>query len=298
MKSKGEKIFQTIAHVVMLILSINVIVPFALLLISSFTDNDALIANGYSFLPEKWSMYAYEYIFKTGNSVLRSYVVSIELTVIGTILSLAITTLLAYAISKKDLPFGKLIAFLVFFSMLFNGGLVPTYMVYSKIFGVKNTFAGLLFPGLLMNGFNVFLMKSYFSSSVPEEILDAAYIDGAGEFVTFWKIAFPLAKPIVATVALFNGIAYWNDWMNGYIYITKRTELYSVQNLLNRMMMNIQFLSQSSSNVQNADVGLSAIPLASVRMAMAVVGVLPIVIIYPFVQKNFVKGITLGGVKG
>lgn len=298
MKSRSEKIFQAIAHIVMIILSINVIVPIALLVISSFTDNDSLIANGYSFLPKEWSLYAYEYIFKTGNSVLKSYVVSVELTVIGTLLSLTITTLLAYAISKKDLPFVKLITFLVFFSMLFNGGLVPTYMVYTKIIGVKNTFAGLLLPGLLMNGFNVFLMKSYFSSSIPEEILDAAYIDGAGEFTTFLKIALPLAKPIVATIALFNGIAYWNDWMNGYIYITKRTDLYSVQNLLNRMMQNIQFLSQSSSNIQNADVGLSAIPLASVRMAMAVVGVLPIIIIYPFVQKNFVKGITLGGVKG
>jgi len=298
MKNKSEKIFQALAHFVLIILSVNVIIPFALLVISSFTDNDSLIANGYSFIPEKWSIYAYEYIFKTGNSVLRSYVVSVELTFIGTLLSLAITTLLAYAISKKELPGVKVITFLVFFSMLFNGGLVPTYMIYSKVFGVKNTFAGLLLPGLLMNGFNVFLMKSYFSASIPEEILDAAYIDGAGEFMTFAKIAFPLAKPIVATVALFNGIAYWNDWMNGYIYITKRTELYSVQNLLNRMMQNIQFLSQSSSNIQNADVGLSAIPLASVRMAMAVVGVLPIMLIYPFVQKNFVKGITLGGVKG
>ena len=142
------------------------------------------------------------------------------------------------------------------------------------------------------------LMKSYFVSSIPEEILDAAYIDGASETKTFLMVVIPLSKPILATIALFSGIAYWNDWMNGYIYITKKTELYAVQNLLNRMMQNIQFLSQSSSNVQNANVGLSAIPLASVRMAMATVGILPIIIIYPFIQKYFVKGITLGGVKG
>ena len=142
------------------------------------------------------------------------------------------------------------------------------------------------------------LMKSYFVSSIPEERLDAAYIDGASETKTFLKVVIPLSKPILATIALFSGIAYWNDWMNGYIYITKKTELYAVQNLLNRMMQNIQFLSQSSSNVQNANVGLSAIPLASVRMAMATVGILPIIIIYPFIQKYFVKGITLGGVKG
>ena len=265
---------------------------------SSFTDNDLLIAEGYKFLPSKWSTYAYEYIFNTGNSVIRAYGVSILLTLVGTTLSLTITTMLAYAISKKDLPGKGIITFLIVFSMLFNGGLVPTYMVYTNIFNLKNTFWALLIPGLLMNAFNVLLMKSYFVTSIPSEILDAAYIDGAGEVKTFAKIVIPLSKPIIATVGLFAGIAYWNDWMNGYIYITKKTELYSVQNLLNRMMQNIQFLSQSSSNIQNANAGLAAIPLASVRMAMAAVGILPILIMYPFVQKYFVKGITLGGVKG
>ena len=182
--------------------------------------------------------------------------------------------------------------------MLFNGGLVPTYMIYSTVLNVKNSFWGLLIPGLLMNGFNVMLMKSYFYSNIPDEILDAAYIDGAGEFRTFISVAVPLAKPILATIALFAGIGYWNDWMNGYIYLTKRTDLYSVQNLLNRMMQNIQYLSQNSSRVQDAGVGLSSIPSVSVRMAMATVGVLPILVSYPFIQGNFVKGITLGGVKG
>ena len=269
-----------------------------LMVMSSFTDNDVLIAEGYKFIPSKFSAYAYEYIFNTGNSVIRAYGVSVVLTAVGTALSLAITTMLAYAISIKDLPGRKWITFAIVFSMLFNGGLVPTYMVYTNIFNLKNTFLALLLPGLLMNAFNIMLMKSYFVSSIPGEILDAAYIDGASETMTFFKIVIPLSKPIMATVALFAGIGYWNDWMNGYIYITKRTELYSVQNLLNRMMQNIQFLSQSSSNVQNANSGLSAIPLASVRMAMATVGILPIIVMYPFVQKYFVKGITLGGVKG
>jgi len=295
---KDEKRFQVLAHVVMVILSLFAIFPMALMIISSFTDNDVLIAEGYSFWPKKWSVYAYQYIFSTGNSVVRAYGVSVVLTIVGTLLSLAITTMLAYALSKKDLPGRGIITFLVVFSMLFSGGLVPTYIVYTNIFNVKNTFWALLVPGLLMNGFNVMLMKSYFVSSISGEILDAAYIDGAGEVQTFLGIVIPLSKPIMATIALFAGIGYWNDWMNGYIYITKKTELYSVQNLLNRMMQNIQYLSQSSSNVHNASVGLSAIPLASVRMAMAAVGVLPILIMYPFVQKYFVKGITLGGVKG
>jgi putative aldouronate transport system permease protein len=298
MRTREEKRFQIFAHVVMIILSLTAVVPFILLVISSFTDNDVLIANGYSFTPEKWSIYAYEYIFKTGNSVLHAYWISICLTVVGTALALSITTLLAYALSKPDLPGRNVFMFLVFFTLLFNGGLVPTYIVYTNMLGIKNSFLALLIPGLLMNGFNVMLMKSYFSSSIPLEILDAAYIDGATEFKTFTKVVLPLSKPIVATIGLFAGIAYWNDWMNGYIYLTKRTDLYSVQNLLNRMMQNIQYLSQNSARVQDAGVGLASIPSASVRMAMATVGVLPILVTYPFIQGNFVKGITLGGVKG
>ncbi len=295
---RSDKKFQIFSHVVLAFFSLLALLPMILMLVSSLTDNDELIATGYSYLPRKWSIYAYEYVFNTGNSVIHAYGISVLLTFTGTILALTITTLLAYAISKKEMPGRGIITFLVVFSMLFNGGLVPTYIIYTNVFSVKNTFLGLLIPGLLMNGFNVMLMKSYFVSSIPEEILDATYIDGANELQTFLKVVIPLSKPILATVALFAGIGYWNDWMNGYIYITKRTDLYSVQNLLNRMMQNIQYLSQSSSNVQNANVGLSAIPMASVRMAMATLGILPIVLIYPFVQNYFVKGITLGGVKG
>lgn len=298
MRGKEEKRFQILAHIILAFLSFLAVVPFVLMIVSSLTDNNTLIANGYSFWPEKWSLYAYEYIFNTGNSVLHAYGISIVLTIVGTLIALILTTMLSYVISRKGLPGRGVITFLVVFTMLFNGGLVPTYMVYAKIFNVKNTFMALLVPGLLMNGFNIMLMKSYFCTNIPDEILDAAYIDGATEFQAFYKVALPLAKPIVATIALFVGIAYWNDWMNGYIYITKNTDLYSVQNLLNRMMQNIQYLSQNSSNIQQAGVGLNAIPTASVRMAMATVGVLPILVVYPFVQKYFVKGITLGGVKG
>ncbi|MBP5454161.1 MAG: carbohydrate ABC transporter permease [Lachnospiraceae bacterium] len=295
---RSDKKFQIFSHAVLILFSLLALLPMILILTSSLTDNNEIIANGYTYFPKKWSLYAYEYIFKTGNSVVHAYGISVILTIVGTALALTITTLLAYAISKKGMPGRGVITFLVVFSMLFNGGLVPTYIIYTNVLGIKNSFLSLLIPGLLMNGFNVMLMKSYFVSSIPEEILDAAYIDGAGEVRTFLSVVTPLSKPILATVALFAGIGYWNDWMNGYIYITKRTDLYSVQNLLNRMMQNIQFLSQSSSNIQNANVGLSAIPMASVRMAMAMVGLLPILVVYPFVQKYFVKGITLGGVKG
>jgi putative aldouronate transport system permease protein len=176
--------------------------------------------------------------------------------------------------------------------------LVSTYINYTNVFHVKDTFAGLLVPGLLMNAFNVLLMKSYFVTSVPDEILEAAYIDGAGEFRTMFSVALPMAKPIIATIGMFVGIAYWNDWNNGYIYLVKNVDLYSIQNLLNRLMQNIQALSQNASNLSDAGSGLAQIPTATVRMAMATLGILPIVVIYPFIQKNFVKGITLGGVKG
>ena len=298
MQTREEKIFQRIGHCVMIVLSACAIIPMILLVMSSVTDNNTLISNGYSFFPEKFSLYAYQYIFKTGNAVLQAYGISVILTVIGTVLSLTITTLLAYALSRPGLPGRQFLSFYVFFTMLFNGGLVPTYMNYTNVFGLKNTFWALVIPGLVTNGFYFLLMKSYFVSSIPGEITEAAVIDGASEFQTFYRVALPLAKPIVATIGLFSGIGYWNDWQNGYIYLTKRTDLYSIQNLLNRMIQNIQYLSQNSGNVRNADVGLAAIPSVSIRMAMAVVGILPIIIIYPFIQSNFVKGITLGGVKG
>ena len=288
---KQEKRFQIFGHIVMIIVTLCAVIPLVLLVISSFTDNDVLIRNGYSFTPEKWSLEAYKYIFTSGDSVVHAYMISVLLTLVGTTCGLTITTLLGYALSKQFLPGKNIITFLVFFTMLFNGGLVPTYINYTNTFGLKNTFLALLVPGLMMNAFNVLLMKSYFVTGVPNEILEAAYIDGATEFQTFIRIALPLAKPIVATIGLFIGIAYWNDWMNGYIYLTKRTDLYSIQNLLNRMIQNIQFLTQNSQ-------GLASIPSVAVRMAMAVVGVLPIIIVYPFIQNNFVKGITLGGVKG
>lgn len=298
MLSGEEKRFRIMGHIVMTCLSLMAVIPILLMAISSFTDNDVLLQNGYSFFPAKWSTYAYEWVFKSnGGTVLRAYGMSFIVTAVGTTLSLCITTLFAYGLSKKDLPFRRFLTFYVFFTMLFSGGLVPTYINYTTVFHVKDTIFGLIVPGLLMNAFNVLLAKSYFTTGVPGEILEAAYMDGANEFQTMWKVAVPMAKPIIATIGMFSGIAYWNDWNNGYVYLTKRTDLYTIQNLLNRLMQNIQALQQSS-DTSLAQLGLGAIPSSTVRMSMAVLGILPIVVIYPFIQKNFVQGITLGGVKG
>ena len=243
-------------------------------------------------------MDSYLYMWNQRKQIGRSYLTSLGITAVGTVVSLLFTTMLAYPMSRKDFKYSNQLSFFVFFTMLFNGGLVPTYINYTTVFHVKDTFFGLLVPSLMMSAFNVLLMKSYFVTGVPDEILEAAYIDGANEFQTMWKIAIPLSKPIITTVAMFSGIAYWNDWNNGYIYLTKRTDLYSIQNLLNRLMQNIQALTQNANNMAQAGEGLSQIPSGTVRMAMAALGILPIMIIYPFIQKNFVKGITLGGVKG
>lgn len=298
LKTKEERSFQAIANVIMAIFAVAAVIPVILLVVSSFTSNDALVKNGYSFVPTEWSLENYEYVFLSGNKIVNAYGISFLLTIIGTVIGTVITTALGYAISRSDLPGVKVLTFLVFFTMLFNGGLVPTYMNYSNVFHVKNTFWGLLIPSLLMNAFNVMLVKSYFKTGVPDEILEAARIDGAGELRTFYSIAVPMARPIIATIAMFVGIMYWNDWNNGYIYITSATNLYSIQNLLNRMQQNIQFLVQNTAGLTSANVGLSSIPTEGVRMAMAVLGVVPIVVVYPFIQNNFVKGITLGGVKG
>ena len=282
----------------MILLTVMAIVPIVLMVISSLTSNGAVLRNGYSFFPEEWSTYAYEWIFASnGGVVLKAYGISFFITAIGTTCSLLLTIGLAYGLSKKGLPGRGIFTFLVVFTMLFNGGLVPTYINYTNVFHIRDTIYGLLIPSLLMNAFNILLMKSYFVTGVPDEILEAAYIDGASEFQTMVKIAVPLSKPIIATIGMFAGIAYWNDWNNGYIYLVQRTDLYSIQNLLNRLMQNINALTQNASQVGNVNQGLSEIPSVTVRMAMATLGILPIVVIYPFIQKYFTKGVMLGAVK-
>ena len=298
MQTREEKIFQRIGHCVMIVLSACAIIPMILLVMSSVTDNNTLISNGYSFFPEKFSLYAYQYIFKTGNAVLQAYGISVILTVIGTVLSLTITTLLAYALSRPGLPGRQFLSFYVFFTMLFNGGLVPTYMNYTNVFGLKNTFWALVIPGLVTNGFYILLMKSYFVSSIPGEITEAAVIDGASEFQTFYRVALPLAKPIVATIGLFSGIGYWNDWQNALLYITSDRKK-PLQLLLINIQKSIEFLLNNSNVPASVKAAMGGtIPQYSATMATVIVVIGPIMVIYPFFQKYFVKGLTVGSVKG
>lgn len=294
---RETKVVQIIAHVVMALVSILALLPFILLIVASFTDNAWAVANGFSFAPGKWSLEAYLYIANKWETIGRAYLMTILVTVIGTGVSLFITALFAYGLSNQRLPGIKIISFLVIFTMLFNGGLVATYYTYVNIFHVKNTVWALLLPGLLMNAFSLILVKNYFSNSIPESLLEAARIDGASEFRIFFKIALPLSLPILATVGLMTAIAYWNDWQNGLYYLTERggSKLYTIQVVLNSINENINFLS---SNAAQAGVtSVTTMPSTTARMAIAVIGIVPIMIAYPFFQKYFVKGITLGGVK-
>lgn len=293
---KSDRITQYVSHIVLAILALGSIIPFIILLSSSLTDEAAILKEGYSFWPKELSFAAYDYLFNNGASILRAYGITVLVTIVGTVSSLAITSLLAYALSRRDLPYRNVFAFFVFFTLLFNGGLVPTYLVYTQIFDLKNTIWALIVPGLLMNGFNVLLMRTFFITSIPEPIIESARIDGAGEFKTFFSIILPLSLPILATIGLLQTIGYWNDWFNGLIYITEPS-LFSIQNMLNRMLQDIQFLANSNLG-SNASTAAAQIPTTAVRMAIAVIGVLPILIAYPFFQKYLVKGIALGGVKG
>lgn len=289
--------FRVVSHIVLIVFSLCAIIPFILLVIASFTDNQWALVNGISFFPKKWSTSAYGYIANEWATIGRAYIMTIVVTVIGTVFSILLTTSLAYSLTDKSLPGVRILNFLCVFTMLFSGGIVASFYIWVNVFHVRNTMWALIFPNLMMSAFNIILVKNFYNSSIPESIKEAARIDGASEFRIFSQIVFPLSKPIIATIGLMTAIAYWNDWTNGLYYLTERggSHLYTIQIVLNTVNDNIAFLAGHASEMGSIDV--SNIPSTTVRMAIAVVGVLPMMAIYPFFQKYFVKGITLGGVK-
>lgn len=215
-------------------------------------------------------------------------------TVIGTLANIVLTTLFAYPLSRRDLPHRNVWSFIVFFTMLFNGGLVPSYIMWTQYFHIRNTYAALIVPSLMMGAFYVIMMRTNMSQNIPEEVLEAARIDGAGEWRILVKVVIPMSLPIIATLMLLVGLSYWNDWMNGLYYLTQK-KYYTIQVLLTNMLQDLQVLL-SSSVASNVD--MSSMPSTSIKMAIAVVGAVPILCIYPFFQRYFVKGITIGAVKG
>lgn len=287
--------FQVVANAIMILLAFCCVAPFILLIVSSFTDDKVLTTFGYSFIPRGFSLEAYRYLLSDSSSILRAYGVSIFITVIGTVSNLVLTTLYAYPLSRKDLPGRNIFAFVLFFTMLFSGGLVPSYIMWTRTFHIQNTIFALLIPNLLMGAFNVIMMRTYFTTNVPDAVIEAARIDGANEFRILRSVVLPMATPILATLSLLVGLAYWNDWANGLYYVND-SNLFSVQVLLMNIQRNLDALRQSAQNGGN--VTTANLPSTSVRMAITVMGILPIMVIYPFLQKYFVKGIAIGAVKG
>ena len=290
-----EKKFNMVATILLSILAIIALMHIILIVIASFSEEQSLLSNGYSYLPDKWSLSAYYYMLNQGKTIFRAYGISIFVTVFGTVVSVLVTAMLAYPMSRKNFKYKNVLSFFVFITMLFNGGIVASYIMWSNIFHIKDTVWALMIPNYLVTAFNVFLVRNYYANNIPEALIESAQIDGATELRIFWRIILPLSIPSVATISLFTGLCYWNDWVNGLYYIRK-AEYYGIQNLLIRIMNNIEFLKSGSANLLGT--GNMNLPGSSVRMAMAVIGILPIIIIYPFVQKYFIKGVVVGAVKG
>lgn len=289
---KRNKAYNILNGALLLFCALLCLIPFALLLASSFASEASILKNGYSFWPSEWSLDSYKYLLGQGGQIIHAYGISILITVAGTLMGLVFTLTLGYTLAQKDLPGRNILMFYVFFTMLFSGGLVPSYIMWTTVFHIKNTLWALLLPNLLVKAFFIIMARSYFQTNLPVEIQESARIDGADEVRIFAKIAIPLAKPIISTLMLFIGLSYWNDWNNGLIFLTDHN-LYSIQNVLNEMIKSIQFLQQNATTAS-----ATQLPSNGVRMAIAVVATLPVLIAYPFLQKGFVRGIVMGGVKG
>ncbi len=283
-------------NIVFVVLSLVCLLPVVLVIVVSITHGDSIVANGYSFLPERLSLVAYESLFKDYGTVLSGYGVSIGITIVGTVLSVVLMALYAYPISRSDYPFRTGFTFFLFFTMLFNGGLVSRYLVYTQVLGLKDSYFSLMMP-LLIIPFNVIIMRTFFQTTIHPALIESARIDGAGEVRIFATIVLPLSLPVLATMALFSTINYWNDWFNALLFITTESK-YPLQYLMMRVLNDVQYLrSNVELAAQNPEL-LAELPNESLQMAMAAVGMGPILVVYPFFQKYFVKGLTVGAVKG
>ena len=296
-KMRDERTFHNIALVVMILLAIYCIVPFVLMLSTSLSSEAALTKYGYSFWPREWSFAAYDYLWAKRITIGRCYLITIIVTVVGTVTNLILTSLFAYPLSRQDFKQRNIFAFILFFTTLFNGGLTASYIVWTTVFHVKNTIWALILPGSLMGAMNVLMVRNYFNANVPYSIIEAARLDGANDMRIYAKIMVPLSKPVMTTIGLFAALGYWNNWTNGLYYITD-TKLYTIQVYLKKLMDNIAFLKSGDTAAESAALAFKTMPTEGARMAIAIVAILPILMVYPFIQKELVRGMVVGGVKG
>lgn len=292
---KTIKLSQIGLHLLFIVLSLVVILPFLLVVAVSLTDEKSLTQNGYQFIPESFSLNAYRYLLDAPDILLRAYGVTITVTVIGALTGLLLTAMTAYVISRPDYRYNRITTFYVFFTMLFSGGLVPSYILMTQYLHLKDSLLALILP-VLLSPFNIMVMKG-FMSKIPIEIIESAKIDGAREYRIFFRIILPLSTPALATLGLLISFTYWNEWFNGMLYIDDPNKV-PLQLLLVRTLKSIEFLTSNSEFTQQLGIDLSSFPNNSARMAIAVLAGGPMLVIFPFFQRFFVKGLTVGSLKG
>ena len=289
---RSQRIIRGIAYVLTTIVSLICVIPFYLVIVASFSSEQDIIAKGFSIWPAHFSLDAYKLVFQVPETIFRAYGVSIFITAVGTVTGLFVTTMAAYVLCRRTCRYRNQIAFFFYFTTLFSGGMIPTYIWLTQSLHLKDNIFVMVFP-LLMSSWNILLMRN-FMRDIPEEMAEAATIDGASEFTVFVRLFLPLAKAGLATIGLFMGLAYWNDWYHAMLYINK-SELYPLQYLLYDMQNSIEGIKKAAAI---ANVPSYNMPTESFKMAMAVVATGPIILLYPFVQKYFIKGLTVGAVKG
>ncbi|WP_339318282.1 carbohydrate ABC transporter permease [Paenibacillus sp. FSL R10-2734] len=293
MKQLDRKIFSGIGYVSLIFLAILCIFPFILVVSSSLTEETKILTDGYQFIPTAFSTEAYSILFKYPDQMIQAYMVTIGVTIMGTVLGLFLTSMTAYALSRKDFKWRNKFSFFFFFTTLFNGGLVPWYLLMVNYLHIKDTLMALVIP-MMLNVFYIIVMKS-FMGSIPEAIVESAKIDGAGDFKIYARLILPLSKPALATIGLFLALAYWNDWYNALLFISDE-KLMPLQYYLYKMLGNMDGMRKAMMGA--GAVVTTSIPSESLKMAMTVVATGPILLAYPFVQRYFVQGLTIGAVKG
>ncbi len=292
-KAPSTVIFNIVSYTLLTLGSIICVVPFIMILSGSFTDNATILTEGYSLLPRDFTLQAYKTIFKAPQDILQAYKMTIYYTAVGTFFGLFMITMTAYVISRKEFKYRNTVSFLIYFTSIFGGGMIPWYLMYSSVLGLKGSTLAIWFPALL-TPFLVILMRTFIVGSVPDAITESAKIDGAGHITIFLKIVMPVLGPGLATIGLFLALGYWNDWYRSSMFSTDSTT-WELQFYLYDMLNATQALKQMS---QNSSISTADLPTQAVKLAMAVVATGPVLLFYPFVQKYFVSGITVGAVKG
>ncbi len=283
-------------NIIFIVLALICIVPVIFIFMISLSSEQSIQTNGYRMIPEAFSLDSYIFIFREGQMILRSLGISVLVTVVGTILGVILTTLMGYVLSRSEFKLNGFFTMVVFIPMIFNGGMISQYVVNTQFMHLKDTIWALILP-LCVNSFNIVICKTFFKSNIPDSVIESAQIDGASQFTIFRKIALPLSKPMLATIALFLTFGYWNDWFQSSLYITN-TKLFSLQALLDHVQRNIEMMANNPSLGVNMQQYMNSMPKEGARMAMAIIIIIPIACTYPFFQKYFISGLTVGAVKG